>query len=98
MENIHGNISVAMGRTERYRHIYSNSSFFITGEYYVLKDNGELLTITRCGLDIPKKAQMFTKGNGKTDGFFQFVSELPVGKFEFEYDESTCDEVKIYYN
>jgi hypothetical protein len=35
---------------------------------------------------------------GKQMVFFQFVSELPLGKFEFEYDESTCDEVKIYYN
>lgn len=88
---VSGSISVSMGRTERYRNIYSNSNFFIVGEYYVLKDDGECLTITRCGLDVPKKAQMFIKTG------FQCISELPIKKFEFDAEESNCDEVRIYY-
>lgn len=93
--DVSGSISVSMGRTERYRQIYSNSNFFIGGDYYVLKDDGESLTITRCGLEVPKNAQMFVKG--KTGGWFQCVSELPIKKIEFDAEESNCDEVRIYY-
>ena len=95
IKNNSGSISVSMGRTERYRQISSNSSFFIAGEDYVLKDDGECLTITRCGLEGHKNAQKC--GNAKTGALFQFVSELPIKKLEFDTEESTCDEVRIYY-
>ena len=51
------------------------------------------MTIKKClGIEIPKNAQKFPKTK-----HFQFTSELPIGKFEFDEDESDKDMLVIYY-
>jgi hypothetical protein len=92
LRRISGGISISKVR-ERYRCIYSNSKWFEECEWYQIKDDGECITIKKClGVEVPRKAQKFTKSK-----HFQFVSELPTGKFEFDEEESTIDEVRIYY-
>ena len=91
--SVSGSISITKGRTERYRAVYSNSNWFDECEWYIIKDDGECLTIKKClGMEMPKNAQKFPKTK-----HFQFTSELPIGKFEFDEDESDKDTLVIYY-
>jgi len=87
-----GNISITKGRAEPYRQVYSNSSWFNDAEYFIIEDDGECLVIKKCYLEIPKKAMKLTSGKN-----FQFRSDLPLGKFEFDKEESNEDELVIYY-
>lgn len=89
---VSGSINVHKGRSDRYRDIYSKSSWFDNAEYFDIKDDGECLIIKKCYLEIPKNAQKFTKAR-----HFQFVSELPLGTFDIVEDESNEDELVIYY-
>lgn len=89
---ISGSISVSKGRAYPYRQLYSNSEWFDNAEYFVIEDDGECLIIKKCYMEIPKNAQKFTSGR-----HFQFLSELPLGTFEFDEEESNEDELVIYY-
>ena len=88
--SVSGSISVCMGRNDNYRAISSNSNFFADADYFLLKEDGECLTITKHRLEIPKKAQKIRR----TDYgyYFQFASEMPLGKFEFDEDESNVSD------
>jgi hypothetical protein len=90
--SVSGSITVYKGRADRYRDIYSKSSWFDNSEYFVIQDDSESLIIKKCYMEIPKKAQKFTKAR-----HFQFVSELPLGTFDIDEDESNEDELVIYY-
>lgn len=92
---VSGRISVCMGRNDSYRAINSNSNFFADADYFLLKEDGECLTITKHRMEIPKKAQKVRKT--EYGYYFQFASELPCGKFEFDADESNEDVARIYY-
>jgi len=89
---VSGSITVYKGRADRYRDIYSKSSWFDNAEYFDIQDDGECLIIKKCYMEIPKTAQKFTKAR-----HFQFVSELPLGTFDIDKDESNEDELVIYY-
>jgi len=95
VDGVSGSISVSQGRTDRYRCIYSNSNWFNGCEYFVVKDDGKCLSIRKCGLEVPKAAQKWCRMD--SGGYFQCVSELPLSQFEFDDEESTEDEVRIYY-
>lgn len=88
---IEGSVSIYKGRADRYRAIYSGSSWFDGVEYFVFEDDGYCLVIKKCYMEIPKKAMKFTKHRN-----FQFVSEIPLGTYEFD-EESNEDELIIYY-
>lgn len=90
--DVNGSINVTAGRNERYRQVHSNSKWFDNSEYFTIKDDGECITIKKCGLHIPKNAQKFTSSR-----HFMYVSELPLGRFEFDTEESSEDELVIYY-
>lgn len=91
-------ISVHIGKNDNFRQIYSNSNFFSDTDYYLLKDDGECLTITKCRMQIPKNARKVCKPSRIRNAYyFQFESEMPLGKFEFDADESNEDVLKIYY-
>ena len=89
---VSGSITVYKGRADRYRAIYSKSSWFDNAEYFEIQDDGECVVIKKCYLEMPKTAQKFTKSRN-----FQFVSELPLGTFDIDEDESNEDELVIYY-
>ena len=90
--DVSGSINVTAGRNERYRQVHSNSKWFDNSEYFTIKDDGDCLKIKKCGLQIPKNAQKFTSSR-----HFMYVSELPLGRFEFDVEESSEDELVIYY-
>ena len=91
IHDVSGSITVMNGRADIYRQIRSNSKWFDC-EYYIIEDNSiDCLLIRKCGLDIPKNAQKAKRGH------FHFESELPIGHFEFDREESTEDELVIYY-
>jgi hypothetical protein len=90
--DVSGSINVTAGRNERYRQVHSNSKWFDSSEYFIIKDDLECITIKKCGLQIPKNAQKFTSSR-----HFMYVSELPLGRFEFDVEESSEDELVIYY-
>lgn len=87
---VSGSILINKGRAEKYRKFTSNSNWFKNAEYFTLTENGNCLTIKKHYLEVPKNAQ-----KAKT-GQFTCLSELPLGKFEFDEDESTEDELVIY--
>jgi len=81
------------GLQGRHRFLYSNSKWFDNCEYFTIKDDGECITIKKqIGVDVPKKSYKFSKSRK-----FCFESELPIGKFEIDKDESDEDTLVIYY-
>ena len=88
-----GNISITKGRLDRYRQIYSSCKWFDGAEYFDIQDDGESLLIKKCYMEIPKTAQKFTSSK-----HFQFVSELPLGIFDIDEEESNEDELVVYYS
>ena len=90
--SVSGSISITKGRTDRYKQLYSNSKWFDVTEYFDIQDDGESLIIKKCYMEIPKTAQKFTSGR-----HFQFVSELPLGTFDIDEEESNEDELVVYY-
>lgn len=93
MEEIRGTINIYEGRLGRYRNLKSSSKWFNESDHFDIQDQGSgLLIIKKCYLEIPKSAQKCTKG-----GSFSFLSELPLGTFDIDEEESTEDELIIYY-
>jgi len=79
-------------KSDRYKKIYSNSKWFDDAEYFNIEDKGDFLIIRKCYMEIPKTALKFS---GRK---FVFVSELPLGVFDIDMEESNEDELVIYYN
>ena len=73
--------------------IYSRCAWFDDAEYCVTEDLGGCLVIKKCYLDIPNKA--LKVGN---DGRMQFESEIPLGNYAIDQEESDEDELVIYYS
>ena len=90
--SVSGSISVTKGREDRYKQLYSSSEWFNGAEYFNIQDDGESIVIKKCYMEIPKTAQKFTSGR-----HFQFVSELPLGTFDIDEEESNEDELVVYY-
>lgn len=87
---VSGSIVISKGRAEIYRQFKSNSNWFKNYEYFTLKEEGDCLIITKHYLEVPKNAQKTKTGH------FMCLSQLPLGKFEFDEQESTEDELVIY--
>ena len=88
--DVSGSITISNGRTDRYRAIYSNSKWFNDAEYFTLIENENCLTINKHYMEVPKNAQRTKRG------YFMCLSELPIGRFEFDEDESSEDIVVVY--
>lgn len=91
-------LTISKGRRnfeDRERRIYSNLDFFKDCEYFHFRDDGMKLTISKCGLEIPKKAMTGCRvGNMIT---FHFSSSIPLGIYEVNEDESNEDKLVINY-
>lgn len=88
--NVSGSITISNGRNENYRQFKSNSKWFDNAEYFTLIECDNCLTIKKHYMEVPKNAQKTNRG------YFMCKSELPVGKFEFDEDESSEDVVVVY--
>lgn len=89
-----GSINVTKGSAERYRQFHSNSKWFDECEWFQLVDdmNGTLIIKKCLGIEIPKNSQKFTSSR-----HFMCVSEIPLGRYEIDEEESSIDELVIYY-
>jgi hypothetical protein len=87
---VSGSIIINKGRNDNYRQFKSNSDWFNNAEYFTLIENGNCLTIKKHYIQVPKNAQKTKTGH------FMCISELPIGKFEFDEDESSEDVVVVY--
>lgn len=90
IHSVSGSIVINRGRNDNYRQFKSNSNWFDGAEYFTLIENENCLTIKKHYMEVPKNAQ-----KSKT-GHFMCLSELPIGKFEFDEDESSEDVVVVY--
>ena len=73
--------------------LYFNLKWF-TEEYYTIINRENCLIIRKCYMEIPKKAYKF---NHKNKSFRAIYVDIPNGKYEVNMDESTEDELVIYY-
>src|SRR5574343_1754482 len=88
--DVSGSITISNGRNENYRQFKSNSNWFNDAEYFTLTESANCLTIKKHYLEVPKNAQRTKRG------YFMCASQLPIGKFEFDEDESSEDIVVVY--
>ena len=89
-----GTITVTKGRnkSETFRYIYSNADWFKEAEFYIFKENEYGFTVQKClCIEIPNNAVKFTTQA-------HLFSQIPVGKYQIDEEESTTDELVIYYN
>ena len=87
---VSGSIVINRGRNDNYRHFKVNSNWFEDAEYYSFTERENYLEIRKHYLDVPKSAQKYKTGQ------FMCVSELPIGKFQIDQDESNEDVVVVY--
>jgi len=80
-------------KNDAYRQIHSNSNWFNNVEYFDITDDGYCLIIAKCYMEVKKRSKKFTASR-----HFTITSEMPLGRFAFEQEESTEDEIVIYYN
>ena len=91
-------LTISKGRKnfeERERRIYSHLDFFKGCEYFHFRDDGMRLTISRCGLDIPKNAMRGCRVDDTIT--FTFSSTIPLGKYLINEEESDEDRIVIDY-
>ncbi len=88
-------ITICSGTRDSYRLISSTSKWFDDGQYVVIKDDGRCLSIKKCWMEIPKNAKKIMRLVNSV--YFHYVGELPLGSFDFDKQERTHDEVRIYY-
>ena len=92
---VSGSITVKALERGNQRQILSKSKWFNPKSDYVVKDNGEYLTISRPDLDYRSKTYKAIKlGSGWIR--LNILSEMPIGTFDFDED-STEDELVVYY-
>ncbi len=94
-EKVTGSIMVSMNQRPNQRQLRSKS-FFRAGNYYKVFDNGKCLTITSIGIDYNGKSYKAYLYRGWLE--INILSGMPCGKYSFDEEESTFDEVRIYYN
>lgn len=73
---------------------FNNKEWFNDCEFFTIYNNIEYkyLHIKKHYIDIPKGARNNKKGR------FGIFAEIPLGNYEIDEDESTQDELIIYYN
>ena len=87
---VSGSILINKGRNDNYRHFKVNSKWFDDAEYYTLSEDDNCLIIKKHYMEVPKTAQKYKTGQ------FMCLSELPIGKFEINEEESSTDELVVY--
>jgi len=93
--SVSGSISVTKHTGINQVHISSKSNFF--DGYLIIKDDGESLTFTKPTIDYNGKMYK-PKFYKKAQNYITaIVSEMPLGKFDFDDEESTEDELVVYY-
>jgi len=92
--SVSGSIYVTKHSSINQVHISSKSNFF--DGYLIIKDDGESLTFTKPTIDYNGKMYKPTFYKKAKTYITAIVSEMPLGKFDFD-EESTEDELVAYY-
>lgn len=86
-------ITIHKGNTNLHRGINCACKWFDDCEYYIIENDGTCLTFEKYySLDKSNKALKRTGAKA-----FMIVSELPLGKFYYDIEESTTDKLFFYY-
>ena len=93
--SVSGSISVTKHTGIHQVHISSKSNFF--DGYLIIKDDGESLTFTKPTIDYNGKMYKPKFYKNTQTYITAIVSEMPLGKFDFDDEESTEDELVAYY-
>ena len=93
-DNIRMNVLVS-GKGDRYRKLYCRGDWFNDVEYVEFIYNPSFLLVRKCFLEIPKRAIKIPNGKGGFD--FDMVSKLPLGLLSLDVEDSTEDELVLYY-
>jgi len=93
--SVSGSISVTKHTGINQVHISSKSNFF--DGYLIIKDDGEKLTFRKPSIDY--RGKIYKPKYYKNSKIFitAIVSEMPLGKFDFDVNESNEDELVVYY-
>ena len=91
MNSTKGYLRVSESATRDCRQISFKSDWFIGGEYYSIDEYDDYMVVTKHYIDMPSTALKSKKG------YFQCKSVAPLGRFEIDQEESTEDEIIIYY-
>ena len=92
LKTITGSINVTKGSAPGFRQLKSNSDWFKNSEFYTIKSGGDCLIVTKHYIDVPIKAQRSKVGH------FTCKLDIPLGKFNFDEEDSTEDELIIYFD
>ena len=77
----------------KYRGINMSCEWFDNWDYYLINDDGNCLTFEKYySLETNTKVIKKTSANNT-----QILSELPIGKFYYDKQETTEDKMFIYY-
>tara|TARA_R110000868_G_scaffold103241_2_gene284352 strand:- start:810 stop:1139 length:330 start_codon:yes stop_codon:yes gene_type:complete len=89
-------IFVSLGRGNAYRQINTKSTFFDGCEYFIIKEDEDKITFERAPLDTRRNIKKAVKDNA---GWvrFQFTSQIPVGRYVVDTDDSDEDRIVVYY-
>ncbi len=90
-------LSLSQGARYNQRTVSSKSIFFVTNEDIIVKLKDDKMIVTRPTIDYNGKTYKVTKISDSGWNCFTFIGQdLPIGKFEFDTDESNEDMVVIY--
>jgi len=85
-------ITISKSNNSSYRQIKINGKWFEGSEFFSIKEGEDYIIITKHYLDVPSKCHKSIRG------YFHLVSESPLGKHQIDQEESSEDELIIYFN
>lgn len=92
-----GYINICKGSKNNDKLIVTKSNFFKSGEYYIIRINNYNITFTRPNIDNNFCVYKAIKGFNCWVQF-SLPCDLPLGKFNFDAEESNEDKIVVYYN
>lgn len=90
-------IFVSAGRGPRYRQVNTQSPFFLDCDYFIINEDEQKITFERAPLDATGNIKKGVKYHGDWIKF-QFTSEVPIGTYKFDPEESDEDRIVVYYS
>ena len=84
-------ITISRSSNSSYRQVKINSDWYEGSEFFTVKTSDGFMSITKHYLDVPAKAYKSIRG------YFHFPTDIPLGKFEIDEEESNEDELIIYF-
>jgi len=94
IQNVSGSLSIEKNNDKGQLKIVSNSNWF-DSEYVIVNVEEDCIIISKPILDYT--GRMFKVMNIGLNSLVKLTLELPIGNFEIDQEESTEDELVVYY-